>query len=129
LADFEVHWTTSGRAYIVTRKLATGAAFLLLAVVSAAQDPGLKNVRVPDAATALSIAQPALVKLYGKRQIEYEKPLAAKLESGIWSVYATLCCPDRKGQRICGEGQCLGGVAILKLRQIDGKILSISHGK
>jgi NTF2 fold immunity protein len=103
---------------------------LLLALTSSAQNsqPATK-VRVPDSATALSIAEPALIKVYGKRQIDYESPLTATLADGIWSVYGTLCCPDAKGRRTCEVGHCVGGVAALKLRQSDGKILSISHGK
>jgi hypothetical protein len=84
---------------------------------------------VADAATALKIGEPALIKNYGKKQIDYERPLNAKLEDGIWTVYGTLCCPDRNGRRTCEEGKCLGGVALLKLRQSDGKILSITHYK
>ena len=105
-------------------------ALLLLALTSSAQNsqPATK-VRVPDAATALSIAEPKLIKVYGKRQIDYERPLTATLADGIWSVYGTLCCPDSKGQRTCDIGKCVGGVAALKLRQSDGKILSISHTK
>jgi hypothetical protein len=76
-----------------------------------------------------SIAEPALTKVYGKCKIEYEKPLTVILEDGIWSVYGTLCCPDRKGRRTCEVGKCVGGVAALKLRQSDGKILSNSHTK
>jgi hypothetical protein len=87
------------------------------------------GVAVPDAATALKIAEPAFVKTYGKRQIDYERPLTAKLDHGVWSIYGTLCCPDRNGQRTCEEGRCDGGVAVLKLRQRDGEILSIQHYK
>jgi len=106
----------------------------LLLVAFALTVPDLRSqsttgVRVPDATTALEIAEPVLVKTYGKRQIDYERPLTAKLEDGIWSVYGTLCCPDRKGHRTCEEGKCVGGVAVLKLRQSDGKILSIVHYK
>ncbi len=86
-------------------------------------------VRVPDAATAISIAEPALAKVYGRRQIDYEKPLTAKLENGVWKVYGTLCCPDRNGRRTCDTGKCDGGVAALELRQSDGQIVSISHTK
>lgn len=88
-----------------------------------------KENRVPDAATALKIAEPALIKRYGKRQIDYERPLTAKLDGGIWTVYGTLCCPDRNGHRTCEEYMCAGGVAVLKLRQRDGKILLITHYK
>jgi hypothetical protein len=103
---------------------------LFLAVTLSAQSsPPPTNVRVPDAATALSIAEPALIKTYGKRQIDYERPLTATLDNGIWTVNGTLCCTDRNGHRNCEEGRCLGGVAVLKLRQRDGKILSINHYK
>src|SRR5579862_5832871 len=103
---------------------------LFLAVTLSAQSsPPPTSVRVPDEATALKIAEPALIKTYGKRQIDYERPLTAKLDGGIWSVYGTLCCPDRNGHRTCEEGRCLGVVAVLKLRQGDGKILSIMHYK
>jgi NTF2 fold immunity protein len=103
------------------------AAFALTAVGSHSQNT--TEVRVPDGATALKIAEPALIKTYGKRQIDDERPLTAKLDSGTWTVYGTLCCPDRNGHRTCEEGKCLGGVAVLKLRQTDGKILSIIHYK
>jgi hypothetical protein len=89
----------------------------------------IETVRVPNAATAISVAEPALVKTYGKRQIDYERPLTATLDKGIWTVAGTLCCPDRKGHRSCEQYMCVGGVAVLKLRQQDGKILSINHYK
>jgi hypothetical protein len=101
------------------------AAFTL----SAQNPPPATSGRVPDATTALSIAEPALIKVYGKRKIDYERPLTATLENGIWSVYGTLCCPDSKGQRNCEVGRCDGSMAEVKLRQSDGKILPISHGK
>jgi hypothetical protein len=102
---------------------------LLMALNVSAQDLPATTVRVPDAATALRIAEPALTKVYGKRKIDHERPLTAILEDGIWSVYGTLCCPDGKGQRTCEVGKCVGGVATLKLRQSDGKILSVFHTK
>jgi hypothetical protein len=79
---------------------------------------------VPDAATALKIAEPALIKKYGKREIEDEKPLIAKLENGIWNVHGSRCCATtRSGQRKCVL-RCFGGGVALELRQSDGKILS-----
>jgi len=101
----------------------------LVVALSAQSSPPPTNFRVPDEATALSIAEPALIKVYGKKTIDYERPLGATLHDGIWFVYGTLCCPDGKGHRNCEVGRCLGGVAELKLRQRDGKIISISHGK
>ena len=47
------------------------------------------GIREPDAATAIKIAEPALIKVYGRKQIDYEKPLNATLEDGVWHVYGT----------------------------------------
>ncbi|MBV9180609.1 MAG: hypothetical protein JO356_04800 [Acidobacteria bacterium] len=77
----------------------------------------------------MKIAEPALIKTYGKRQIDDERPLTATLDKGIWTVSGTLCCTDRNGNRTCEQGMCVGGTAVLKLRQRDGKILSIIHYK
>jgi hypothetical protein len=103
---------------------------LFLAVMSSAQSsPSPTSVRVPDEATALKIAEPALIKTYGKRQIDDERPLTATLDNGIWTVSGTLCCTDRNGHRNCEQHICFGGVAVLRLSQRDGKILSIIHYK
>lgn len=103
--------------------------FFLAITLSAQSSPPPTSVRVPDEATALKIAEPALIKTYGKRQIDYERPLGATLDNGIWTVAGTLCCPDRNGIRTCEQHMCVGGVAVLKLRERDGKILSIIHPK
>ena len=101
-----------------------------MVLASSAQDSQPStSIHVPDAATAVSIAEPALIKVYGQHKIDYERPLTAALEGGVWNVYGTLCCPGRKGQRTCEIGKCVGGVAAVKVRQSDGKILSISHTK
>ena len=104
---------------------------LVCAVITLwAQDfPATMFIRVPDEAAALRIAEPALIKKFGKQTIEYERPFKATLLNGVWMVYGTLCCPYGKGRRTCEPGRCNGGVAELELRQSDGKILSISHGK
>ena len=103
---------------------------LLLAVTLSAQSaPTQRAVRVPDEATALKIAEPALIRTYGKRTIEDEKPLTATLQKGIWTVSGTLWCTDSNGNRTSEQGMCAGGSAVLKLRQRDGKILSIIHYK
>ena len=106
-----------------------GTLLLMVLALSAQDSQPSRSISAPDAATALSIAEPALIKVYGKHQIDYERPLAAALEDGVWNVYGTVCCPGRKGQRTCEIGKCVGGVAAVKVRQSDGKILSISHTK
>ena len=106
------------------------ATLLLVAFPSTAQNAQpIPSVRVPDAATAVAIAEPALDKIYEKKVIDYEKPLTATLENGVWYVYGTLCCLDQHSQRDCEPGKCVGGVAELKVRQRDGKILSVIHTK
>ena len=102
------------------------ATALLSAIAQAPQ------VAVPDAATALRIPEPALIKLYGKKMIEYERPLNAELRDGVWFVSGTLCCPDGNGRRVCNTVEkpvCLGGVASAEIRQRDGKVLGITHGR
>jgi hypothetical protein len=84
------------------------------------------TARVPDETAALQIAEPVLIKIYGKRVIDDERPLKAMLVDGVWNVYGTLCCPDKKGH--CEFG-CAGGVAHMKIRQSDGKVLSVMHTK
>jgi hypothetical protein len=111
-------------------KVSVYLALLVVALCTFAQEsPSASKARVPDAATALRIAGPILVRTYGNSQIDYERPFAATLVRGVWIVNGTLCCPDTSGRRTCKPYACAGGVAVLKLRQQDGKVLSITHGK
>ena len=104
-----------------------GLILLAIALASSAQAP--KDVRVPDSATAIAIARHAATNMYGRKIIEYEEPLTASLDDGVWTVGGTLCCPDRNGKRVCEIGRCVGGVVVIKIRQRDGKILSMTHTK
>jgi hypothetical protein len=108
-------------------KKTIGVGMLLVALSQAAQE--VNAPRIPDAATALKIAEPLLVKTYGRKQIDSEKPLSAKLVGGVWFIFGTLWCSDGKGGRTSDPGSCDGGVGEIKLRQRDGKVLSIFHGK
>ena len=100
--------------------------FLAIALASSAQLP--KDARVPNSATAIAIGSHAAIRVYGKKIIDDEEPLKAFLHDGVWTVDGTLCCLDRNGKRNC-EGRCVGGVVVIKIRQSDGKILSMTHGK
>ena len=86
-------------------------------------------VPVPDAAAAIEIGRAAALKVYGKTQIHDEEPLTASLEDGVWTVYGSLCCDGANGKRTCEPGRCVGGVVNVKIRQGDGKVLSIVHWK
>src|SRR5437870_913236 len=50
----------------------------------------LKNGYVPDEQTAIAIAVAVWTPIYGKAQIESEKPFRATLRNGIWTVGGTL---------------------------------------
>ncbi len=80
---------------------------------------------VPDSKTAVKIAEAVLVPVYGEKQIESEKPLAAKLKGNVWTVEGGLHCSDGKGTGTV----CLGGVATVEIDKMDGRIVSMSHTK
>jgi hypothetical protein len=81
---------------------------------------------VPDANTAVQIAETVLVPVYGKKQIESEKPFSAELKDGAWTVSGTLRCPDGKGGT---TANCVGGVAVVKISKDDARILFMTHYK
>jgi hypothetical protein len=81
---------------------------------------------VPDADTAVQIAEAVLVPVYGKKQIESEKPFNAELKNGVWTVSGTLRCPDGKGGTTT---YCSGGVAVVKISKDDARILFMMHYK
>lgn len=72
---------------------------------------------VPDATTAIAIAVAAWIPIYGKKQIDGEKPYNAVLKDGVWTVSGSL----PKGW--------VGGTAEALISQDDGRILRITHYK
>jgi hypothetical protein len=72
---------------------------------------------VPDAATAIKIAVAVLKPIYGRKQIQSEKPFHAELRHGVWRVYGYL------------PPNTLGGVAEADISQKDGTILRVIHGE
>jgi len=72
---------------------------------------------VPNAETAVRIALAVWEPIYGKKQIESEKPYHAKLQGGVWIVEGSL--PE--GWR--------GGVAIAEISAENAMVLRVSHGK
>lgn len=55
-----------------------------------------KSGYVPDAKTAIAIAQAVLIPVYGEKQIASEQPLHASLKNNVWTVEGTLNCPTAK---------------------------------
>ena len=74
-----------------------------------------KDGFVPDAKTAVAIAEAVLIPIYGKEQINSEKPLKANLKDGIWTVQGSL----PKGWD--------GGTAVVKIAKQDGRIIFVTH--
>jgi hypothetical protein len=72
---------------------------------------------VPDEATAIRVAESALVPVYGRKQIESELPFTAKLSGNIWTVTGHL------------PAGWVGGVAEVRIDKRNGRILRITHGK
>ena len=83
-----------------------------------------KEGYVPSSDTAVQIAEAVLIPVYGKKQIESERPFTAKLKDGVWTVSGTLHCPDGKGGTTTG---CVGGVAVVEISKRDARILSMIH--
>jgi len=101
---------------------------LFMTFVSGALAQGTTNpppVAVPDEATAVKLAENALEKIYGKKQIQSERPFTAELVQGVWHVAGTLYCKDKYGNVVTGV--CLGGVAMTDIRQSDGRVLKTGH--
>jgi hypothetical protein len=76
-----------------------------------------KDIYVADEQMAINIAVKAWISIYGNEQIESERPYIASLKKGIWTVHGSL------------PKDMDGGVALAKIRQKDGKVLKIIHGK
>ena len=76
-----------------------------------------KNGYVPDEQTAISMAVAVWIPIYGKEQIEGEKPYKATLKNGVWTVTGSL----REGYD--------GGTAEAQIAQNSGCILRIIHYK
>jgi hypothetical protein len=72
---------------------------------------------VPDAETAIKIAVAVWSPIYGKEQIEKEKPYKATLKNGIWYISGSLPAGWK------------GGVAEAEIAKDDGRIIRITHGK
>jgi len=81
---------------------------------------------VPDAKTAINIAEAVLIPVYGKKQIESERPFTATLKNGVWTIAGTLRCPDGKGGVTT---LCAGGVAVMRIVKQDARVVYMLHGK
>jgi hypothetical protein len=76
-----------------------------------------KDGFVPNEQTAIQIAVAVWVPIYGKENIERQRPYKAWLKDGIWHVTGNL------------PQNTVGGVATAEIQKSDAKIVRISHGK
>ena len=72
---------------------------------------------VPDAATAIKIAVAVWEPIYGRKQIQGQKPFHATLRGGVWTVHGSL------------PPNTVGGVAEADISKRDGRVLRVIHGK
>jgi TonB family protein len=79
---------------------------------------------IPDAAAAVKVAEPGLIRIYGARVIQSEKPITATSSGDVWMVGGTLHCSDGQGGT---TSICVGGVAAAHLSKDDGRVLNIFH--
>jgi hypothetical protein len=77
---------------------------------------------IPNAATAVKMAEPELLRLYGASVIASERPLTAYLWGEMWVVSGTL----HRGKRT-NSADCVGGVATAHLSKSDGRVVEIFH--
>jgi NTF2 fold immunity protein len=83
-----------------------------------------KTGEVADSATAVKLAEKALIRIYGGEVIKSERPFTATLSDGVWHVGGTLHCKNNKGNE---SVPCVGGVAMADIRQSDGRVLRTGH--
>ncbi|MFN7943909.1 MAG: YbbC/YhhH family protein [Blastocatellia bacterium] len=76
-----------------------------------------KQGYVPDAKTAIKIAEAVWLPIYGEKVLKDERPFQATLENGVWIVNGTL-----------PQGM-LGGTAEARISKETGCILRVIHYK
>jgi hypothetical protein len=107
------------------RNCAAFCCTLLFATLALGQDVPRRDY-VPDSDTAVKIAEAVLIPVYGKKQIESEKPFVAELKGDVWVVSGTLHCPDGRGGTTT---HCVGGVAEVRISKVDARVVSMIHYK
>jgi hypothetical protein len=72
---------------------------------------------VPDSSTAAAVAEAVLIPIYGRGNIERERPFRARLAGDAWTVTGTM---PRDG---------VGSVALVQIAKRDGRIIRVTHGR
>lgn len=100
--------------------------------VSLPSAPVPENGYVPDAKTAVKIAEAVLSPIYGERHIKSQRPFWATLKEDTWLVQGTLYCSDNFFDFITEvvffwKKKCQGGTAEVEISRESGKILRHIH--
>ena|SRR5690242_4180876 len=74
---------------------------------------------IPDSRTAVAVAIAVLTPIYGKSDIDSERPWHTGLKDGIWTVVGTFNA----------KGATMGGSAIIQLDKKTGAVLFVTHGQ
>lgn len=77
----------------------------------------LINKVIPDKKTAINVAEQILFNIYGKSQIEGEKPYKVQLVDGYWVLNGTL------------KPNYVGGTFLIVFSAKDGRVIVLTHGK
>jgi hypothetical protein len=72
---------------------------------------------VPDAKTAIRIAEAVWIPIYGAKTLADEKPFVATRRGDVWHVYGTM------------PKNTPGGTAEAEIDSRSGKIIRVSHGE
>lgn len=75
-----------------------------------------KDGFVPDASTAIRIAEAVAIAQWGEKQIAAERPFKARLRGDVWTIKGTL---HPQG--------VFGGTAVIQLSKINGAVLFAIH--
>lgn len=76
-----------------------------------------KEGYVPDAATAIKIAEAVWIPIYGEETLKDERPFTADLVNGVWIVQGM------------PPGLRVGGTAYAEISKETGRILNVIHFK
>ena len=74
-----------------------------------------KEGYVPNAATAVAIAEAVLIPIYGETEIAGDRPYRARLDGGVWTVSGTL------------PPNTVRGTAVAMIAKDDGRIVRVFH--
>lgn len=72
---------------------------------------------VPDEETAIAIAEAVLVPIYGKEQVDGQKPFSVRLTDGVWLIQGTL------------PAEQLGGVFSIEISKQTAAVLRLTHSR